>query len=74
MRESIAAHASDQAKGIPGARDWDDAMSRTRKAQDWEAKFSLAVDPEEASATRPATSPPRRTPAPCAAISAPCAP
>ncbi|WP_459904086.1 phosphomethylpyrimidine synthase ThiC, partial [Desulfosarcina cetonica] len=33
----IAAHAADIAKGIPGARDWDNAMSRARAALDWEA-------------------------------------
>lgn len=41
----IAAHAADIANGIPGARDWDDAMSRARKARDWERQFELAIDP-----------------------------
>ncbi len=44
----IAAHAGDIAKGIPGARDWDDAMSRARKALDWETMYRLALDPEKA--------------------------
>ncbi len=41
----IAAHAGDLAKGIPGARDWDDAMSRARKALDWNEMYRLALDP-----------------------------
>ncbi|MDR1536249.1 MAG: phosphomethylpyrimidine synthase ThiC [Planctomycetota bacterium] len=42
----IAAHAADIANGLPGARDWDDAMSRARKARDWDGQFELAIDPE----------------------------
>lgn len=41
----IAAHAGDIAKGVPGARDRDDAMARARKALDWEAQFELALEP-----------------------------
>jgi phosphomethylpyrimidine synthase len=48
----IAAHAADIANGHPGARDWDDAMSRARKARDWEAQFKLAIDPELARSSR----------------------
>ncbi len=48
----IAAHAADIANGIPGARDWDDAMSRARKARDWGRQFELAMDPELARARR----------------------
>ncbi|MDR0868565.1 MAG: phosphomethylpyrimidine synthase ThiC [Planctomycetota bacterium] len=44
----IAAHAADIANGVPGARDRDDAMSRARKAGDWEKMFALALDPETA--------------------------
>ncbi len=43
----IAAHAADLAKGIPGARDWDDAMARARHQLDWEEQFRLAIDPEK---------------------------
>ena len=43
----IGAHAGDIAKRIPGARDWDDDMSRARAALDWEKMFSLAMDPEK---------------------------
>ena len=41
----IAAHAADVARGLPGARDRDDAMSDARAAFDWERQFSLALDP-----------------------------
>lgn len=44
----IAAHAGDIAKGIPGARAWDDEMSRARKALDWETMYKLAMDPAKA--------------------------
>jgi phosphomethylpyrimidine synthase len=43
----IAAHVADIAKGIPGARDWDDHMSRARAALDWETMLGLAMDPEK---------------------------
>ena len=44
----IAAHAADVAKGVKGARDWDDQMSTARKKLDWEEMFALAIDPEKA--------------------------
>lgn len=44
----IAAHAADIAKGVPGAREWDDRMSFARKKLDWEKMFELAIDPEKA--------------------------
>ncbi|MEE8111544.1 MAG: phosphomethylpyrimidine synthase ThiC, partial [Acidobacteriota bacterium] len=44
----IAAHAADVAKGHPGARDRDDALSRARFAFDWEEQFRLSLDPETA--------------------------
>ncbi len=44
----IAAHASDLAKGHPGAREWDDALSRARFEFRWEDQFALSVDPERA--------------------------
>ncbi len=46
----IAAHAGDIAKGIPGARDWDDDMSRARAALNWPKQFELAFDGETARA------------------------
>ncbi len=44
----IAAHAADIARGLPGARDWDDRMSRARKARDWDEQIRLAIDPATA--------------------------
>lgn len=44
----IAAHAADIAKGVPGAKDWDRAMSAARKKLDWDEMFRLAIDPEKA--------------------------
>jgi phosphomethylpyrimidine synthase len=46
----IAAHAADLAKGVPGAREWDDAISRARFEFRWEDQFRLSVDPETARA------------------------
>jgi phosphomethylpyrimidine synthase len=44
----IAAHAADLAKGHPGARDWDDALSKARFEFRWEDQFNLSLDPETA--------------------------
>lgn len=44
----IAAHAADVAKGRPGARDRDDALSRARFGFDWNEQFRLSLDPETA--------------------------
>lgn len=41
----IAAHAADLAKGHPGAKDWDDALSKARFEFRWEDQFALALDP-----------------------------
>lgn len=57
MAARIAAHAADIAKGLPGARDWDDTMSKARADLDWEAMFSLALDPEKARAFRASSRP-----------------
>ncbi len=48
MASRIAAHVGDLAKGLPGAAEWDDRMSRARQALDWERMFALALDPERA--------------------------
>ncbi|KZL92145.1 phosphomethylpyrimidine synthase ThiC [Clostridium magnum] len=48
IASKIAAHAGDIAKGIKGAREWDNAMSQARRELDWEKMFSLAMDPEKA--------------------------
>jgi len=42
----IAAHAADIVKGVKGAREWDEQMSRARKALDWETQAKLSLDPE----------------------------
>ena len=57
IASKIAAHAADIAKGLPGARDWDDAMSTARKALDWEKTFELSIDPEKARAYRESAKP-----------------
>ena len=44
----IAAHAADIARGFPGARDRDDALSRARFNFDWNEQFALSLDPETA--------------------------
>ena len=46
----IAAHAGDVARGLPGARDRDDAMSDARAAFDWDRQFELCLDPARAKA------------------------
>jgi phosphomethylpyrimidine synthase len=42
----IAGHAADIVKGVKGAQEWDEQMSRARKALDWEAQAKLSLDPE----------------------------
>ena len=44
----IAAHAADVARGRPGARDRDDALSQARAELNWEKMFALSLDPERA--------------------------
>lgn len=44
----IAAHAADIAKGIPGAIEWDNKMSKARADISWETMFNLALEPEKA--------------------------
>jgi phosphomethylpyrimidine synthase len=41
----IAAHSADVAKGHPGAKAWDDALSDARFQFRWEDQFNLALDP-----------------------------
>ena len=53
----IAAHAADIAKNIPGASDWDRAMSEARRDLDWPRMFDLALDPEKARAYRASSKP-----------------
>ncbi len=44
----LAAHAADVAKGHPGARDWDDALSTARFEFRWHDQFALSLDPHTA--------------------------
>jgi phosphomethylpyrimidine synthase len=51
----IAAHAADVARGLPGARDWDDRISAARARFDWSAVFAEAFDGQTARAMKQAT-------------------
>jgi len=42
----IAAHAADIVKGVRGAREWDEQMSKARKALDWKTQANLSLDPQ----------------------------
>ena len=48
ISSKIAAHAADIAKGVKGARNWDNEMSQARADINWEKMFDLAIDPEKA--------------------------
>ena len=53
----ISAHAADVAKGHPGARVRDDALSNARFEFRWEDQFNLSLDPETALKFHDATLP-----------------
>ena len=53
----IAAHAADLAKGHPGARVLDDALSKARFEFRWEDQFNLSFDPDTARAFHEETLP-----------------
>jgi len=53
----IAAHAADVAKGHPGARARDDALSQARFDFRWMDQFNLSLDPETAQAFHDETLP-----------------
>ena len=53
----IAAHAADVAKGHPGARARDDALSQARFDFRWEDQFNLGLDPDTARAYHDETLP-----------------
>jgi phosphomethylpyrimidine synthase len=55
VASKIAAHAADIARGIPGARDRDDEMSRARSNLDWEGMYRHAMNPEKARVMRKET-------------------
>jgi phosphomethylpyrimidine synthase len=53
----VAAHAADVAKGVAGARDWDDQLSAARKALDWDRVIELSLDAGKAEAYRDSSRP-----------------
>ena len=53
----IAAHAGDIAKQIPGAIEWDNAMSKARGELNWDKMFELCIDPVKAKAYRKSSQP-----------------
>ena len=53
----IAAHAADIAKGIPGAREWDNKMSAARAEVDFPRMIELSIDPEKAQRYRDESQP-----------------
>jgi phosphomethylpyrimidine synthase len=57
MAYKIAAHAADLAKGHPGARLRDDALSRARFDFRWADQINLSLDPETARAFHDETLP-----------------
>ena len=57
FRSKLAAHAADVAKGHPGARAWDDAMSKARFEFRWHDQFALSLDPDTAQAYHDETLP-----------------
>jgi len=48
VASKIAAHAADIARGLPGAADWDLAMSKARRALDWKKQIELSINPTKA--------------------------
>ena len=44
----IAAHAADVARGVGGAIDWDNEMSKARSNLDWRRMLELSINPEVA--------------------------
>jgi len=53
----LSAHAADVAKGHPGARNWDDALSKARFEFRWHDQFALSLDPHTAEAFHDETLP-----------------
>jgi phosphomethylpyrimidine synthase len=57
ITSKLAAHAADVAKGHPGARDWDDELSKARFEFRWHDQFALSLDPHTAEAFHDETLP-----------------
>ena len=52
MASRIAGHAADIAKRIPGAMNWDKAMSELRVKRDWKGQIKKSIDPIKAAKYR----------------------
>jgi len=52
MASRIAGHAADIAKKIPGALNWDRAMSELRVKRDWKNQIKKSIDPAKAARYR----------------------
>jgi len=48
----IAAHAADIARGLPGAPERDNKLSRARRKRDWEKQIRLSIDPRKSKTIR----------------------
>ena len=57
MASKIAAHSGDIAKGIKGAIDWDNRMSKYRGELNWEGMFNECIDIKKAKEYRAFSSP-----------------
>lgn len=57
VASKIACHAADIVKKVPGAAQWDEAMSWARRRVDFKRMIPLAIDPEKAKAYRESSQP-----------------
>ena len=57
MCQNCVKHVTKALAGLPGAADWDYAMSDARRELDWERQFALAMDPEKARRYRAESTP-----------------
>lgn len=57
IASKIACHAADIAKGVPGAKEWDEKMSWARRKVDFSRMIPLAIDPEKAKKYRESSRP-----------------
>jgi len=55
MASRIAAHAADIARGMPGALNWDKAISELRLKRDWKGQIKKSIDPVKAARLRKAS-------------------
>ncbi len=52
ITSKIAAHAADVAKGLDGAMEWDNKMSKARSELDWKKMIELSINPDLAKEIR----------------------